>query len=1005
MKKLNTRPWGLYLLLLLFCFTPLVWFYGRPGILINGSDTNFPLDPMVWFLRRLYVWNGVANAGTNFASSVAGLFFHAVQVVGFLITRNLQATQIISLVFWFAAITFSAWFFVKSVIPKNRLAHLVFICLYVFNTYLFNTWENVKVANLALMVALPFVLGLWWVAYHKTMAVNKTILYSALVGILMSGSGINPAYFATVFLGLVVLIIIKSVTEISRKNFKQVIISTAIVVLPLVGVNLFWVLPTIGNLFFSDVAIRNLTDIGYTNWLDSLSQNTTFFNVLRMQGAWDWYAFNDAGAPLYIPYVYNYIKTFPFIAFSIFIPTLAFFSLIFRSKNQLSAHLYPFFGSLLVLSVFLGVGSHAPTGVIYIFLVRHLPFFSFFRSPWYIFTPLLVVSQAGLVALLVFSMRQAIGRLVTTVLVAVVVVGNLVYCYPLVTGKIFRPAFPDNFYIKFPPYLFEAQKWLESTGPFRVIGYPDDEIERFTWGYNGIESILNLFSSKETLFASLSNTNSSISSLIGRFYESLRKGEMEKVNNLASKLNLGMVLVKNDQVSLAPDIKETLKDLNPTSFGPWTFYSLVPEGLQSKFYPADRVWLGQKASGGADEISLLGRNNIILSSMDNMVKGIPNITARSGEIVLAENSLDKNYKEFINSPAGIRNRISHRDLSKVDFTFNLLTGGQYYPVLERYSLNYFGLDTDNELSASLDGQAIKLLVDKKDSSFIYFRSFEVAAGEHTLSLVLPMDNLVQAGDFEETVGLPKPTKTEAIIKTENGNRYLSFYNWDESKVTVDFTPKYFDFNTPYLLELRYKSIFGDIASLSLEQGNSQTLIKAQAEGMPYLPEWGFYSVYFEPIKTPSHLNIRLLASAREDSLGTKILYDDLAFYKVFTNKLFWVKEAPLFEKELPEVVYKRVSPVKYEVNVTKATGSHILIFSENYSKDWKIKLFSNLEEELVFNPPHFSANLYANGWYMDGTPTKYKAVVYYEPQKYLIVGFVLSATVLVLSCFIYFKRR
>ena len=57
-----------------FCLTPVIWFWGRHDVLINGLDTNFPLNPLVWFKRRFFVWYGVANAGGNFSSSMSGIF-------------------------------------------------------------------------------------------------------------------------------------------------------------------------------------------------------------------------------------------------------------------------------------------------------------------------------------------------------------------------------------------------------------------------------------------------------------------------------------------------------------------------------------------------------------------------------------------------------------------------------------------------------------------------------------------------------------------------------------------------------------------------------------------------------------------------------------------------------------------------------------------------------------------------------------------------------------------
>ncbi len=123
MKTLRSR-WLLitpFLIIVILSLTPLIWFLGRGDTIINGVDTNFPLDPAIWFSRRFFVWNSVTNAGGDFSSSTAGLFFHLVQVIPYTLGLSLQQVQIISLIFWFAIINFS----VNKIILKKEF----FLCL------------------------------------------------------------------------------------------------------------------------------------------------------------------------------------------------------------------------------------------------------------------------------------------------------------------------------------------------------------------------------------------------------------------------------------------------------------------------------------------------------------------------------------------------------------------------------------------------------------------------------------------------------------------------------------------------------------------------------------------------------------------------------------------------------------------------------------------------------------------------------------------------------------
>src|SRR5258708_20713152 len=108
MKKIS-RFFKFFFLILL-SITPVFWFFRRPGILIDGVDTNFPLDPSIWFKRRFFVWSAVSNTGTDFSASTAGTFFHFLQFVTYKLHFPLQTVELLSFLFWFSLIIFSAWF-------------------------------------------------------------------------------------------------------------------------------------------------------------------------------------------------------------------------------------------------------------------------------------------------------------------------------------------------------------------------------------------------------------------------------------------------------------------------------------------------------------------------------------------------------------------------------------------------------------------------------------------------------------------------------------------------------------------------------------------------------------------------------------------------------------------------------------------------------------------------------------------------------------------------------
>src|SRR5687767_12130906 len=87
---------------------PIVWFIGKNGVIVNGVDTNFPLDPAIWFYRRFFAWQSVNNLGGDFSAGSAGLFFHLIQFIPFKLGLSLQLVEITSFIFWFSLIIFSS---------------------------------------------------------------------------------------------------------------------------------------------------------------------------------------------------------------------------------------------------------------------------------------------------------------------------------------------------------------------------------------------------------------------------------------------------------------------------------------------------------------------------------------------------------------------------------------------------------------------------------------------------------------------------------------------------------------------------------------------------------------------------------------------------------------------------------------------------------------------------------------------------------------------------------
>lgn len=952
------RIWPV-ILLAIFSLTPILWFIGKGGFLINGVDTNFPLNPEIWFTRRFFVWNNIFNGGIDFSSSISGLFFHLVQLIPFKMGLSLQNVQIISLVFWFSALVFSSYFLATLLFEENKLSRVIFSVIYSFNIYLFNSWENVKVSNLSLFVATPLLIGILILLYRKKLRFVSAFFYSLLGGIFLSGAGINPSYFLTFFLVLALFVLGELAVDYRDvKGLFYKIKGCLVIVAALILVNSFWILPTTRFILKSVPPSQSISEIGFTNWINSLSENTSLFNVLRLQGAWDWYATDqETGETLYIPYAHNYFKSLPFVAFSILLPGLAFLSLFFvESKKR---NFYLSFSLMIVVGTFLGAGTHPPTGQLYLLILRFIPFFSLFRSPWYIFTILLIIGYAGLIGLFFDQFSKKFRRLAIFVAV-VLLVGNLFYSYPLITGKIFRPERHDSFYVKFPAYVLEAADWLNKSGDKsgRIVGYPDDEIEQFSWGYRGIESILQLAADKETLFLSLNNPDIEIAKVIKEFYRALKKGQVETVYGLASKLGTGLLFEKKDQISLAPPLPGEISRLPSRNFGDWNFYDLSSILSGPKIDTAIKFYRGYPYDVGEKILSVLPQEGTLINPKDTVVNGIEEIVRGAGKVVFATNLQEKESQVFVTFESAAR--YERKDLSKVVYEFEIPEAGRYSPVLENYKLADFGLISQNDLPANLDGEDILLKL-KEVGDYVIFEPLYFDNGKHRVTLTIQNKNLVNFDGGEVEVN---SLGSEDVFK--------------------DYVVENFDPLLPYLIEVEYLRIYGADSQVAMTQTRGSTKIKFQAEAGFSYPEWNVLSFFYHPVESPSELKISLVSPKSKGPLGAKNHYRNLKVTKVFTNEMAFVKDpSEVLPKQ--EVFFTRKSPTLYEGEVKNVGGNHVILFRENYSSDWKFEVIGKR-----VNPPHFSANLYSNAWYLEEMPENYSFRIYYFPQRYFLWGGILS---------------
>jgi hypothetical protein len=100
----------------------------------------------------------------------------------------------------------------------------------------------------------------------------------------------------------------------------------------------------------------------------------------------------------------------------------------------------------------------------------------------------------------------------------------------------------------------------------------------------------------------------------------------------------------------------------------------------------------------------------------------------------------------------------------------------------------------------------------------------------------------------------------------------------------------------------------------------------------------------------------------------------------------------------PLINFQQINPTKYTAHVN-ASVPFFLIFSQSFNNGW----VATINGQQISNQYHFTANGYANGWYINKTGT-YTLTLEFIPQNLFYVGVAVSITTVIL-CIMYVSKN
>jgi hypothetical protein len=1007
------------LLILILGLAPLLWF--KEGCLIKSEDLSIPLSLGEW-QTYLYSWFNQRATGTYPIDNFAALFFllmpSALQKIGF----SIITSQKIHFIFWFMLSGFSLYYLLCA-LRKGKTPHpllvLPAISFYMFNLYLEPVWLGFNIANLSAYAGLPLLAGLFLNGL-RTGKMLKYLSLAGLVGVLLSGVGVNPPIMYVVFLFFFFWVVYSLIMQVWLKksvSLRRFIGFLVLFIMVLGVINVFWIYPQAMRLK-NTAEIKPLSDYkaSVEEGIKERSKYTSLLNVLRFQAAWTWH--EDYEDDPYVLYSDFYKKNNFFVFLSLLPVVLIFISVFCLRDNEY----LPFFIILSFLGIIFSVGVHPPFGGFNLFFIKNIPGFWMIRSPWYKWS---LFTTLGFSVLLYFVMAYLVklagekkGRSVklSGIILAVFI---LLYAYPVLTGKMFttkeeRHYIPPN-YIQIPEYAFEAADWLNSQPEyFRIMVLHSVSRRITTWGYAGYEPVLAYFTNKPIITPIMQASFGSPYSIpnfenllyswlyVDKYYID-EKEKREHIYTqdspyIASKIlplfNIKYLLYESDlrwdfydryespefveeKLNLQQGIKEA------KTFGKWKFYLL--NNTLSHGFLTNKVNI---ISGDLAAYEALSRTNIF--EYNNIFE------KQARESFLAE----------INS-RGLINKVIYYNQAHLPANYK--------------AAGYLLLDTDNEdifyKKEVADEAALKKIrIDFEDSSLetdndkkdlYYFKNNKVP--------------LTAEINLKDKRALRVNLKVMAYSQTND--RFIDVYLNDKVLKKV-----YVKTNTPVLIRLEAlelkpgRNFLKFIANDS--EVNRQLALSRQMD--IYMNEYncslildealsGKVSLYPKPLNQIGRLPAAITLKAGQRSLSLAYSKSSLEYkspihnfsrgenrisFLQYQDEGYYLLLGPEFTApaEILNLQEEQLSPVHFELKDKKYQKKwQFLFFLESYDPYWQTALKEAHHGKASYEN-HFIADGYANGWLLDGQQKvgqPLTLVIKYSVQRQFWAGLAISLTLFI----------
>ncbi|MEK9143915.1 MAG: hypothetical protein AAB481_04815 [Patescibacteria group bacterium] len=948
------------IILFVFSLTPLLWLHGNEVIL--GHDSGFRINAVEHMKNFLFGWNPYINFGMDWSLYHGFIPIQVIETIFSFIFSSLSIGERMTFISWFFSIGLSMYVFVRYFFPEKKFFPLWLLgpVYWMYNLYMLSAWAIAERAKFSLYIALPLMIVIFFKTIEKDWSLLKGGILFGLLFFFFNGGGSPPLYG-----GIIVTCILLGVYFLFLSPAKYGIRLLGVVgvfVLWFVLLNAYWVLPQLRLLigsYTSAVSARGGIE-GLIAWEHEVSKHASISNILRLWGFPDW--FDNPEHPYGNIYLNNTILSFvsflPIVTTGLGLLLMGLRKVVGRQKKILV-----FLLALGVVGLFFTTGSHPPSGVIYLYLMRHVPGFAIFRSGFYkfaptVYLPIIIFFGYYLSELLSNSKLQKFAQYI---FVLVVALGIAFYHFPYFTGNLFSFKGGFSTRVTVPSYVTDMMGILgaKTTVQDRIllvppldVGFINSPIDTYTWGFYSLD-ILPRVGINRSFLANDSNDDA-VTRLL---YKTIESGDEKTFLHLSEAAGITNILWRGDvRLSSGTEKKMPLSfweqklaefssvHLLSTS-GLWKLYE-VRSNVTPMVYAANSVTFVQK--GSTDDAYIIGKG--MSDQRDALLRASDDVYEKEASLA---SGLYREVECFF---------CKSNEYSK-------LVEAIYLPTVRTYILPFLNdrltrkekeaievsKGSPNEIDAQLSAAAARLseIMTKKDAGSGNIQKYQghLARITEILGALYGREkdfysNRVMAHLDAQLRDIKGVDDTQNVIKTiEDTQKAILPYIWMADKDVYRF-------------------------GVTLPSDGDYTL---------WMPDASVYTKQVEIDGKIDSFNskIKLAAGYHRFALTPLDIRD--AMDEIVSPVFLYSQHEPTYTK-VPSVSFVQKNPTLYEVAVTGAQSPFVLVLNQRFDPGWGLAI-KGVRQGYY----HQEANGFANSWIVPKTGD-FMLTLYYIPQQLEYVG-------------------